>query len=1140
MTKKKEAGVLVLAKKELRKERRERIVILFLFSLTLIVVSSLLIFLSSKLIMTGYYAYLESKAGYVTEVRITRKIPATYWLGIYGLALRVPGFTEQMYEDIQNGYIERVDVFFDCIQSDAVGGTEVYASTSPTIDFDNLQPATPQQVDSYTGCSGKRECAVNTFLENMSVMVGSRNISGIPATHTYKYDGQNNVFDLGILNDSKNLVYVTHIEDIQRGFSYEKIVNFQMLLPARPNSTERYYFFTDPNDECPEGGGIGENINASVYGYIKDTNGVALANVSVSVAGSYGISDSNGFYNFSFLVTPGTYNLIATKDGYDPYFANITITFSNNSVEKNITMSLQTPGSNETIMPYVYGYVFDESGNALSGVNVYLDGVSNTSDSSGFYSFYPTVTAGEHAIIATKDGYDNYYSILNFTANTTSLNHNITLSEAVISYEGVGPYTTGPYTESRRAAAAAEAQKRGEDYWISAKEIKKEVRKNTFVKEVVGIYNFAWSTMNLVFSLSPELEDFVKLDKTSVSIPQNSFANLILTIYGTKPIGSYNGTLKISGSIEKEIPIIIKIVEGKPVIKTLLVEIELLNKVVAPGDNLKYKLGFKNLLRSQGYKINFKTYVSDKEGNVYSSEEDSAEIENSLILLKNIKIPKNISEGNYFLNVECHYLNYFSKATAPFKVSKPIYFYSFLGIPLWLIFALVAFISFVFLNFFIYKKYEERKKRYRIAIDFDSLPKPGDRVVRIGNIAESNIPAYYELEMLTTHAIVAGATGMGKSIAAQVIAEEALLNNVAVIVFDPTAQWSGMLRKCSDKKMLSYYPKFGMKESDARAFKGNVRQVKNARELIDIKKYMNPGQIQVFILNKLDPKDIDIFVANVIRQVFKANLEESPNLRLLLIFDEVHRLLSKFGGSGEGFLQIERACREFRKWGVGVILISQVLSDFVGEIKANINTEIQTRTLEESDLERIRTKYGEEFLKTLVRAEVGVAMFQNAEYNHGRPYFINFRPILHNTRRLSDEELEKYNEYNDIIDDLEYQIEQLEQEKVDVFDLRMELKLVKDKLMSGSFSVVDIYLESLKPRIEKEWDKLGKKPKKREIKLVAEEEIKKSVEEAKKERAKIEKKEKEKEEKKEVEEGAEKNKQSPEKLKQDSSNKSNQ
>jgi hypothetical protein len=192
---------------------------------------------------------------------------------------------------------------------------------------------------------------------------------------------------------------------------------------------------------------------------------------------------------------------------------------------------------------------------------------------------------------------------------------------------------------------------------------------------------------------------------------------------------------------------------------------------------------------------------------------------------------------------------------------------------------------------------------------------------------------------------------------------------------------------------------------------------------------------------------------------------------------------------------------------MGVILISQVLSDFVGEVKANINTEIQTRTIEESDLERIKTKYGEEFLKSLVRAEVGVAMFQNAEYNKGKPYFVNFRPILHNTRRLSDEELGKYNKYNEIIDDFENQINQLEKEKVDIFDLKMELKLIKDKLMTGNFSVVDIYVEGLGPRLQKQWEKIGKKPKKAEKKLLDASEIQKSVEEAKKAREIYEKEE---------------------------------
>ena len=394
-----------------------------------------------------------------------------------------------------------------------------------------------------------------------------------------------------------------------------------------------------------------------------------------------------------------------------------------------------------------------------------------------------------------------------------------------------------------------------------------------------------------------------------------------------------------------------------------------------------------------------------------------------------------------------------------------------------------------------------------MTLDMKTLPKKDKKFLWLGKIAEKKNGAYLDPHKLTVHSIVAGATGGGKSIAAQVLIEEALKQNICVIVFDPTAQWSGMLRKLEDKKMFSYYSKFGMKPTDARGFPGNIRAIKNARQVVDVEKFFQPGHIQILTLNKLQPKDMDIVVANVIRQIFKSDPKEYPTLRTLLVFDEIHRILPKFGGSGEGFVQIERACREFRKWGYGVCLISQVLSDFAGQIKANISTEIQMRTRDEGDLNRIKTKYGEEFLQSLVKASVGVGMFVNPAYNHANPYFINFRPILHNTRRLSDEELEKYNQYNDQVEDLEYQVEQLEQLKVDVFDLKMELKLVKDKIMVGNFSVVDIYLEGLKPRISKQWEKLGKKPKKKEIELVDLDEIKKSVEEAKKESEKAKAKE---------------------------------
>jgi len=1122
----KKKSVLIVAYNEFKKEKLEKRILILIMIIFLVSSFSLLIFLTSRLLITGYATYLQSRGGYITEVNLIQTFATSYWYGTYGLAIRVSGFTEQLYLDAVAGEIDRKDLFFDCMIPDSTGARKVFASTSPTIYWDFLNPATVEMVDAFTGCSDNIQCASNTFLESMSIAVGSRTITNIPATHTYRYDGGDNAFSLGILNDSINLVFVANISDIQRGYNQDYIVNYQMLLPVPFNSSSRYYFFTDSPTSCPSGG-VGENIGANVYGYIKSISGAPLENVNVIVAGYDTYSDINGFYNLTFLVTIGNYSLIAKKPGYDTYITNLSVNYTQYIFNRNITMTIVTPGLNYTMNPHVYGYVIDDSSNVLADANISLGDSTTSSDINGYYSFYPTIVPGLNPLIATKIGYNNNYTIINFSLNNLSVTYNFTLNTAQDKYPyETGPYETGPYASgpyssppgTRIQAVIQQAKKNGEDYWISTEKIYKEVRQNTFIEDIIGIYNFKTSRVRLAFEISPELQDFVKIDSSSAIINTDSFFNLGITFYGNKPVGIYNGSLKIAGDIIKTIPILVKIVEKRFSMEALLIKPEVFKKIFSPGEDLNYKITLQNLLRDQSYKISLNISLKEANGNItYYSVPKNVEITDSLSLIDIIKISPDIPEGEYILNVDAEYLNLFSSASTHFTISKPIYLYSLFGFPVWIMLALISLFAFIFLNIFIYTNYQQKKKRYRINIDYDTLPKPGNKVVRIGNLAETKTPAYYDIERLTTHAIVAGATGMGKSISAQVIVEEALMQNIAVIVFDPTAQWSGMLRKCEDKKMLSFYPKFGLKESDARAFKGNVRQVRNSRELIEIEKYMNPGQIKIFSLNKLDPSQMDIFVSNVIRQIFKSDPKESPDLKLLIVFDEVHRLLAKFGGSGEGFLQVERACREFRKWGIGVMLISQVLSDFVGEIKANISTEVQMRTRDEGDLSRINTKYGEESLRSLVKSSIGVGMFVNTAYNHSNPYFINFRPILHNTRRLPDEELEKYNKYNDIVDDLDYQIAELEKEKVDTFDLKMELKLVKDKLMTGSFLVVEIYLEGLRPRIDKGWEKLGKKPSKREIKLVDESEIKKSIEEAKKAREKFEAEEskKQKEAKKE-------------------------
>ncbi len=371
-----------------------------------------------------------------------------------------------------------------------------------------------------------------------------------------------------------------------------------------------------------------------------------------------------------------------------------------------------------------------------------------------------------------------------------------------------------------------------------------------------------------------------------------------------------------------------------------------------------------------------------------------------------------------------------------------------------------------------YRRQREKRRRYLESINFKTLAQPAKDNAYLGRIAESKVKAYLEFDTLLTHAIVTGATGTGKTVSSQVIVEEALERGIPVIVFDPTAQWTGFLRPNNDESMRALFSRFGLAENAARGYDGIIRVVDDPSKEAPLAGDLDPGTITVYALHHLDPAGIESFIVKTLTQVFDEGFEESPHLKVLLVYDEIHRLLPKFGGSGDGYLAVERAVREFRKWGIGLVLISQVYTDFVGEIQANIGSEFQLRTGYEEDLDRIKTKYGEPVLKSVVKADVGTAMLQHPRYNDGQPYFISFRPIKHQPHRLTEAELEKYMRYMARVEDLKVKLSVIADKGGDVFDMKLELDLAADNVKKGIFNIVDVYLESLNPQIQEYYDKV--------------------------------------------------------------------
>lgn len=626
--------------------------------------------------------------------------------------------------------------------------------------------------------------------------------------------------------------------------------------------------------------------------------------------------------------------------------------------------------------------------------------------------------------------------------------------------------------------------------------------------ENIELSNTANETKTVIISVTKELEEVVEILNNNLEIDSGktkTFQLMMQARHGT-PEGSYNGFVEIryDGDFQT-IPVQIRVSEHFGATPSL--EGVLLTPKVNPEDSVRIQFNLDYPLSRPISSVLEYSIVDVKTNSIVYSDSKPFNMTESTNWVEEIRLENMFAKGSYNLRTEIKYMNSAGNKLSVldvinFEITENLLFkeiMSVFGFPVLVwhvgIFSLLILLSFMLIK--ITKSELEKRKRYHLPVDFNKLPSSANGGY-LGYIAETNQRAFMDFETLKVHSIVAGTTGGGKSFSSQVIVEEALDHNTAVVVFDPTAQWTGFLRRNTNEKLFEMYKKFGMKPKDAKGYKGNIRRIENPLEVIELNEYLKPGEITVFDLHKLTFEQIDLFVANTVSQVFMSELEETHELKLLMVYDEVHRLLPKFGGSGAGFMQIERACREFRKWGIGVLLISQVLSDFVGQIKANINTEIQMRTRDEDDLKRLGSKYGEDLLHSVVKAEVGTGMIQNSKYNKGRPYLVSFRPLKHAVERLSEKELQEYDRYNKIILDIKDSLDQLSKLKVDVMDLNIEVDLAFDKLKDAKFDVVEIYLEEISRKIDKIWTSKNKKPKKRKVKLLSKKEVDHFIELAKK------------------------------------------
>ncbi|NOQ55827.1 MAG: DUF87 domain-containing protein, partial [Nanohaloarchaea archaeon] len=574
--------------------------------------------------------------------------------------------------------------------------------------------------------------------------------------------------------------------------------------------------------------------------------------------------------------------------------------------------------------------------------------------------------------------------------------------------------------------------------------------------------------------------DLIQLEKTEITVDKKSTENVKISAYAlpsTMP-GIYTGDIVVkTGTMIYRTPVTVKVEVKKEALLDVI--IETLSDIVKPGDEVKIMVTVKNMGETETVEDIILEYVIKNlyDDTVLTTYTETLAVNQSLSYIKSLEIPNITKEDRYVINVNAKYANgdKFATSAAVIDVStKPWPIVILLRLSKsWVTYVILLIVlPGLYFGRKAYMSYLDKKKkaaRYIFPMDYSKLPQKGEESVKVGKIAETDVNAYINIKNLTMHSIAAGGTGSGKSVTAMSTAEELLDLGLPVVVFDPTAQWSGFIRPCKDQHMLDLYPKYGLKPEHAKSYKTNIIVVESADSLtdeeIDIRQYMKPGEITVFVMSKLSSSELDKFVRRTIKSIFAIQWPEAKTLKVLIVYDEMHRLLPKYGGKG-GYLELERGCREFRKWGLGLFMISQVLADFKGAIKANVANEIQLRTKYNGDIQRIKQRYGPDYATRVARLTVGAGLIQNPEYNEGKPWFIQFRPLRHDTGRLSNEELDVYMGLKKSIDEIASKIAKFKSKGVDTYDIEIELNMARTKLQQGVFKMSETYIQSLKARLE--------------------------------------------------------------------------
>lgn len=206
-----------------------------------------------------------------------------------------------------------------------------------------------------------------------------------------------------------------------------------------------------------------------------------------------------------------------------------------------------------------------------------------------------------------------------------------------------------------------------------------------------------------------------------------------------------------------------------------------------------------------------------------------------------------------------------------------------------------------------------------------------DKIV-LGYLLNSKIEVCLNPEGLMKHLAIMGMTGFGKTYTSKVIVEQLIMMGLTTIIIDPHDDFSHLRTNAKLKR--------------------RIKVLEFGRSMPDLKDFYQPKKCVILSLKKLDSDHMKEFTIGYIIQSLLTNAKAGKLKPFILIVDEAHLFVPQIGSSRVK-TSIIKATKEGRKFGMGVMLLTQRPASISKDALSQCATQIILKVVNNNDIRAI-------------------------------------------------------------------------------------------------------------------------------------------------------------------------------------------